>query len=223
MQNETKVILDPAEYYKHMRLALRYRFIGLAMDNPEYNMVLRAMEFGERHHTGVRKDGVTPEYMHQIEIVSLLVTYHHAIDPALRVAIYCCGFLHDVSEDYGIPFDELRAEFNEQIATSTIILSKTFRGQKMDPKDYHEGWWHDLIASIVKLADRLHNLKTMRGVYDLEKQMKVCLDTRENFFPGIVVARRKFPQHETIYENMKTQMEVLCCMYESANAQGIAL
>jgi len=59
------------------------------------------------------------------------------------------------------------------------------------------------IASLVKIADRAHNLQTMQGVFTPEKQQAYCKEVGTWFFPLIRKARRNFPRQYGAYENIK--------------------
>jgi hypothetical protein len=87
-----------------------------------------AMDFAAHLHTGVRKDGTTPEFAHQIYIVSYLSTLlPHLRHPEETLAV---GFLHDVVEDCGVPVTEIEARFGTLIAEATDAMSKEVGGVK---------------------------------------------------------------------------------------------
>jgi len=58
-------------------------------------------------------------------------------------------------------------------------------------------------ASIVKPADRAHNIQTMQGVFTREKQVAYVQELDEWFFPMIKVARRRSPEQFAVCENLK--------------------
>ena len=75
------------------------------------------MAYAETHHTGLRRDGLTPAFDHQIGIVSYLTTLH----PHLRYPQQTCSveFLHDVAEDDAVSGDEVRGRFGHRVATAS--------------------------------------------------------------------------------------------------------
>lgn len=178
--------------FEKLSISLRYFLLG-----KQFYETARALEFAAEYHVGTRKDGVTPELQHQIEIVhylrTLLPSFIHPEDTLTA------GVLHDTDEDY--PESKLKIEknFNPRVAHSVGLLNKNGKTKKF----YFEQIAQDEIASIVKGADRVHNLQSMIGVFTPEKQIGYVGEVEEYFLPMLKHARRKFPQQEAAYENIK--------------------
>lgn len=187
--------------YKKLRLHLRGWLQGRAEENPEYYDCLRAMDFAERYHQGLRKDGVTPEFQHQIEIAQYLRTIHRSLQyPAQTIT---CALLHDVMEDYNIDIEVIRTQFGEVVADATWRLTKKTLTLKKTMADYFAELAKCPIASTVKGADRINNLQSMVGVFTKEKQISYAKEVVDLFLPMLKVARRAFPVQEPVYENIK--------------------
>jgi len=163
----------------------------------EYYDTARALEFAAKYHTGFRKDGITPELQHQVEIVhylrTLLPSYIYPQD------VLTTGVLHDTDEDYPQSRIEIEKHFNARVAHSVALLNKNGK----DKTYYFESIAQDEIASIVKGADRIHNIQSMIGVFNVQKQHKYIEEVEQYFLPMLKTARRKFPQQEMAYENIK--------------------
>lgn len=177
-------------------ISLRYFLQGA-----EYFNALEAMEFAQRYHVGFRKDGVTPEFDHQISIAHYIRTLRHQlIHPELTL---CVIFLHDVREDYGVSDEEIRERFGDMVARSVDAMTKTFRGQKRSEQLVFEQIAADPLASVAKGADRIHNLNSMVGVFSKEKQLNYVVEAEQYFLPMLKKARRLHVRQESAYENIK--------------------
>lgn len=176
--------------FNKMKLSLRYYLLGKG-----YYLAIEAMEFAAAHHTGTRKDGVTPEFMHQISIAHYIRTLP-LMYPERTIA---SGLLHDVREDYNVADVELCRRFGSDITTDCIILDKNGK----DIEFYHRECGTNPVTSIVKPSDRVNNLQTMGGVFTPEKQQRYVDETEHGFLPIIKHGRRTFPKQEPAYENIK--------------------
>lgn len=183
---------DPAK----AQCALRYWLHG-----KEYFTTLEAMEFASQYHTGTRKDGRTPEFHHQISIAMFLRTLEKCLlnpQDTLTAAI-----LHDVVEDYDVSIAEIKLRFGVTVTDAVGCLSKKIDGFKKAEADYYNGIANNHIASVVKGADRINNVQTMPGVFSTEKQRSYIEESRDLVLPMLKTARRRFPQQEAAYENIK--------------------
>lgn len=206
--------------YNKLRLHLRGWLQGRAEENPSYYVALKALEFAERYHTGTRKDGVTPEYQHQMEIAQYLRTQARSLlFPAETIA---AAILHDIMEDYDIPMAVMVAEFGERVANAVWKLTKVHCGVKKSLEEYFREIATCPIASAVKGADRVNNLQSMLGVFTATKQKSYAQEVRDYFLPMLKLARRRFAEQEAVYENLKmmltSQLEMLAAVHASAGS-----
>lgn len=180
---------------------IRYWMLGQDM-----HLALSAMEFAKKYHTGVRKDGETPEFAHQLG-VALLIRTLPRIDKLEEVI--ATAFLHDVVEDYNISIDEIRMKLGDEVAYAVKRLSKKIDGLKRTTTDYYQEIAECPIASIVKGSDRINNTASMQGVFDKDKQLSYIKETRDYIIPMLKSARRKFSVQEAAYENIKYTLNIL--------------
>ena len=178
--------------FEKMRIAMRYWLHGKG-----YTSALRAMNFASEHHTGVRKDNITPEFHHQISITSYLRTLPGIIAQEFMLA---AGFLHDVVEDYDVSIQQIELDFGKEIAKIVELLTKTRNNEK---QEYYDRMQYCPSASIIKGADRMHNFQTMIEVFDTEKKKEYIKECNEFILPMLKSARYRFPQQEPAYENIK--------------------
>lgn len=182
-----------------LKLSLRYWLHG-----KEFHTALKAMDLAQRYHIGTRKDGKTPEFHHQVSIASYVRTLPDLLEQEEAIAT---AFLHDLVEDYKFSLIELETLFGKRITNHVKLLTKNGSNE----------YWANIVqsetASIVKGADRIHNFQSMSGVFKKEKQIKYIEECNQFIMPMLKEARRKFPEQERAYENIKlmlnSQMELL--------------
>lgn len=192
-------------------MVLRQLLIGAG-----YYEALAMMEFAKKYHTGVRKDGVTPEFDHQVSIALYAWTLPNLIDREGTIATI---FGHDLKEDFGLTDDELRAPFRCIVFANRVVKSidcmskKDHHGQVRDEVLLFNLMAEDERASIAKGADRMHNLQSMIGVFGPEKQRSYIDFGKKVILPMLKKARRNFPHQVMAYENIKfvllSQIELL--------------
>lgn len=201
-------------------LTLRQQLVGA-----RYHHALAALEFAIRYHTGLRKDGVTPEFQHQVEIALFALTLP---DLMYRQAVIATILLHDVREDYGVSAHEIRelffedAEFAEMVDRAVENMTKEFRGVKKDEQALFDAMSQDPIASIAKGCDRMHNLQSMVGVFKMAKQKEYIKEVHDLFLPMLKKARRLFPHQVNAYENIKhilqSQIQLIEAVHQATDA-----
>ncbi|MCE6958063.1 HD domain-containing protein [Cereibacter sphaeroides] len=177
-------------------ISLRYWLQGKG-----FHMALEAMDFAKGFHTGLRRDGVTPEFDHQVSIGHYVRTLESSLIFAEQT--FATIFLHDVREDFDVPDAEIRNRFGDRVADAVDAMTKTFRGVKRPAAEVFQRIGDDPRASVAKGADRGHNHRSMVGVFSLEKQVEYLAETKEFFLPMLKRARRAFPRQEPAYENIK--------------------
>lgn len=201
--------------FQKRQISLRYWLLGKG-----YLSALSAMEFGQKYHVGFRKDGVTPEFDHQISIAHFVRTL-----PELRhqEETLSTVFLHDVREDYHVSDHEIRIDYNDLVANAVEYMTKTFRGVVKNENLVFEQIAADPIASIAKGADRVHNFGSMVGVFSIAKQKQYLDEGEEFFLPMLKKARRNFPDQEAAYEIIKhmllSQIELIRAIHIAAEKE----
>jgi len=167
-----------------------------------YTLAADALAYAQELDLGeTRKDGETPSFHHQLSIARLLFTLRpHLRHPEETLA---AAFLHDVMEDHSIGGLELADRFGRQVTGAVWRLTKRWDGMAK-PYDRYFGEMSGCpIASVVKLADRAHNIQTMIGVFDRPKQRMYLTEVTTWFFPLLRSARRQHPDQYDAYENLK--------------------
>lgn len=176
------------------RIALRHWLLGRG-----WHKAAEAFSYAEGFHNGLRKDGVTPEFSHQVSIGLYLTTLTpHLLYPEETITV---GLLHDVCEDYDVEFSEITSIFGQQVSEANHAMTKEHKGIKRDAHEVKAAQESCPIASVVKGADRIHNQSTMAGVFGPEKITAYITETETFILPMLKVARRSFPSQDGAYQN----------------------
>lgn len=199
-------------------LTLRQQLIGA-----RYYGALAALDFAMGYHTGTRKDGITPEFQHQVEIALYALTL---MDIKFREQVITTIMLHDVREDYQITDNEIRTvlkecepSFIDQVATAVENMTKEWRGKRKNEIDLFNAMAEDPIASIAKGCDRIHNLQSMVGVFNVSKQKEYIDEVETLFVPMLKKARKRFAYQHCAYMNilhvMRSQCELIQAIHNA--------
>ena len=186
--------MSDSSYKRH-----RERFRAWMLGKGFYRAV-EALEYAAKFHTGMRKDGITPEFHHQISIGHYVRTLSGLRHPELALIV---AMLHDLLEDYDLPAESIESRFGKEVLDAVLLLSKEYLGNKKSAKKYYHAMAHDPIASVVKGADRVHNFQTMPAVFTCKKQLEYIQECESYILPMLKEARNRFPDQELAYENIK--------------------
>lgn len=146
--------------------------------------VRRAYAFAERAHASDKRLSGDPYITHLIEVARILTRLHLDVDSVVT------GLLHDTIEDTGVGIDELRAEFGDDVAEMVDGVSKlgrmTFRtSEQRQAESFRKmllAMARDIRVILVKLADRLHNMRTLRH-QPIESQRRIAQETLDIYAP----------------------------------------
>lgn len=203
------------ENYEKMRVALRYWLLGKG-----YFKAAEAMAFAEKYHTGKRKDG-EHEFSHQVSQANLARTLCHNF--LYKEEVFIVIFLHDICEDKGISFEEIENRFGSIVSNAVKLMTKVYQGIKTPNDQYYKMLSTCEIASLCKGFDRVHNLMSMLGGFKPEKRMEYIAETKEHTIPMLKIARRNFPQQESVYENIKFIMTNQIQLYLALNEKYLEI
>ncbi len=146
--------------------------------------IVHAYEVAEKMHNGQFRKSGEPYIIHPLNVACILASLHVGPDTI------CAGLLHDVVEDTSMTKEELASEFGEDIAELVDGVTKVgqLKFVSLEEKQV-ENHQHMLLAMakdirviVVKLADRLHNIRTL-GSLNSEKQVRIAKETLEIYAP----------------------------------------
>ena len=154
------------------------------LEPKDINKVKDAYRFADQAHLGQFRSSGSPYITHPISVAEICAGWKLDVD-ALRAAL-----LHDVMEDQGITKQELIERFGDEVATLVDGLSKLDRLEfETKAQQQAESFRKMLLAMardirviLIKLADRLHNMRTLDAVSP-EKRRRVAQETLEIYAP----------------------------------------
>ena len=160
----------------------------------------------EKHQGQFRKSG-EPYYHHLIEVAYILASLH--VGPSTIIA----GLLHDVVEDTDVTIEEIEKGWGKEVAKLVDALTKIqrlklsrFTADDFEAEDHKKifiGMAKDIRVIIIKLADRLHNMRTLASLSP-ERQLSISKETIDVFVP---IA------HRLGLDNIKCELADLCLKY----------
>ena len=159
-----------------------------------------------KHQNQFRKSG-EPYYHHLVEVAYILASLQ--CGPNTIIA----GLLHDVVEDTDVTVEDIKKKWGEEVSKIVDALTKIQRlklskitSEEFEAEDHRKiflGMAKDIRVILIKLADRLHNLRTL-GALSLDRQHAISKETMEVFVP---IAERLG------LDIIKSEMEDICISY----------
>src|SRR5258705_275662 len=152
--------------------------------NDDLELIRKAYEFSQKHHAGQSRASGEPYLIHPLEVA--LVLAEMKMDP---VAI-SAGLLHDSVEDTSVPVVDIRKEFGEQVAhivegvtkISAIDFATREERQAENVRKMILAMVDDIRVVLIKLADRLHNMRTLEHLSP-ERQQQISRETLDIYAP----------------------------------------
>src|SRR5450432_1862488 len=152
--------------------------------NDDLNLVKKAYEFSQKHHAGQHRASGEPYLVHPLEVGTVLA------DMKMDAVSVAAGLLHDSVEDTSVTTVEIRQEFGEQVAhivegvtkISKIDFSSREEAQAENLRKMMLAMVDDIRVVLIKLADRLHNMRTLEHLSP-ERQQKIAKETLEIYAP----------------------------------------
>ena len=144
----------------------------------------KAYQFAREHHNRQKRDSGEP-YMNHPLLVS-----HTLADMKMDLVCIETGLLHDVVEDTGASIEEIRKNFGEEVARCVDGVTKLgkldfFSAEDRQAESFRKmllAMVEDIRVIIVKLADRLHNMRTL-DFLSPERQQRIAKETLEIYAP----------------------------------------
>ncbi len=155
--------------------------------NPDFDgsVIETAAQFAKTMHEGQTRATGEPYYTHPLEVAGILADMK--MDPATILT----AILHDTLEDTPATYKELSSKFGKEVADLvngvsklTKIESQTVEGKQAENfRKLVLAMSEDIRVLLVKLADRLHNMRTLGGFDKPEKQRRIARETIDIYAP----------------------------------------
>ena len=178
-------------------------------------MIRQAFEMAAEAHKTMRRKSGEPYILHPLAVARICVE-----EIGLGVRSTICSLLHDTVEDTDITLEDVQREFGSEIARIVDGLTKISTVVDVNASQQAENFRKILLTLtddprviIIKLADRLHNMRTLDSMKP-EKQLKISSETVYVYAPLA---------HRMGLYNIKTEMEDLAMKYlEPETYRGLA-
>ena len=153
--------------------------------NADLDIVVKAYNFSEMAHSNAQTRFSGERYFtHPYNVALILAGLH------MDVQTICAGLLHDVVEDTGITVDDIKKEFGVEIANMVDGVTKLSKVKYRNKEERQAESLRKMIVAmskdirvvIIKLADRLHNIRTLQYM-PKEKQYQKAMETIEIYAP----------------------------------------
>jgi GTP pyrophosphokinase len=172
-------------------------------------LLARAFTYSQRAHHGQKRRSGEDYITHCVEVGKILASLY------LDSATICAAFLHDVVEDTEVDVEEIEEQFGQEIATIVEGLTKIGRVEFSSSTEQQAENFRKLLLSmardarviIVKLADRLHNMRTLEALPE-GKRRRISLETREIYAPlahRLGMAKLRWELEDLAFKYMEPQ------------------
>ncbi len=168
-------------------------------------MLVRAYHYAEQAHAGQKRASGEAYFIHPCAVAQIL------IELGLDAATVAAAFLHDVIEDTPVTEEDIRANFGEEVLELVSGVTKldkiVFKSrEEEEAEDFGKvlvAMAKDIRVIIIKLADRLHNMRSLNFL-SKERQVKMAQETLDIYTP--LAGRLGISQ-------IKCELEDLCLKY----------
>lgn len=162
-------------------------------DKAEVELVHKAFDFANSAHMNIRRRSGEPYILHPIEVARIVVN-----EIGLGCKSICAALLHDVVEDTNYTVEDIRTLFGDKIASlvdgltkiKTVLDNEDRKGSKMNTESLQAENFKRILLTLnddvrvvlIKLADRLHNCRTIEYMPE-HKRDKILSETMFIFIP----------------------------------------
>ncbi len=151
----------------------------------DVGLVERAFAMALQAHGGQTRDNGEPYITHPLAVAGILAGFR------MDVASICTGLLHDTVEDTGLKLPQLHAQFGPTVAALVDGVTKLTRLELQSDRTKQAENFRKLVLAmsrdirvlIVKLADRLHNMRTLHYVEKPERRQRIAAETMDIYAP----------------------------------------
>ncbi|PYD81237.1 RelA/SpoT family protein [Komagataeibacter sucrofermentans] len=148
-------------------------------------LIRRAFAVAQAAHAGQARDNGDPYITHPLAVANILAGFH------LDTASIVTALLHDTVEDTGVTQKQLREQFGDTVAELVDGVTKLTRLELQSDRTKQAENFRKLVLAmsrdirvlLVKLADRLHNMRTLHYVQRIDRRQRIARETMEIYAP----------------------------------------
>ncbi len=171
----------------------------------DYAMLKRAYDFARKAHVNQKRASGEEYFIHPCTVAGIL------IDLGLDAATVAAAFLHDVIEDTPVSEGDIKKEFGDEVLELVVGVTKLEKIQFHSKEEEQAENFRkifvamakDIRVIIIKLADRLHNMRSLNFL-SVERQQRMARETLEVYAPLA---------HRLGISQIKCELEDLCLKY----------
>ncbi len=171
----------------------------------ELDQVKRAYEYAKKAHANQKRASGEEYFIHPCTVAQILV------DLGLDAATVSAAFLHDVIEDTSVSEGDIKKEFGEEVLELVVGVTKLDKIQFHSKEEEQAENFRkifvamakDIRVIIIKLADRLHNMRSLNFL-SVERQQRMAKETLDIYAPLA---------HRLGISQIKCELEDLCLKY----------
>mgnify|MGYP001029344961 FL=1 len=188
------------------------------------SMAIRALELVKEEmclEKGFARDNGTDYYNHCVDVANTLISFCIKDEDTI-----CAALLHDIIEDVK-GYNELVISkmFNPNIARLVMLVTKEHGvdyKQEEKIREYLDHIMEDREASVIKTADRMHNMMTLEEKSFKSRYAK-AMETKKYYLPFFKECRYRYPRYENLFYAARSQIEPLIFHIESFYGEIVRL
>jgi GTP pyrophosphokinase len=147
-------------------------------------LIKKAYLYAEEYHKNQKRLSGEDYIIHPLEVAEIITTLE------LDDATICAALLHDTIEDTGTTYDDIKIKFNEEIANLVDGVTKLGKLEYFDKEEEQAENYRKLFMAMakdirvlmVKLADRLHNMRTLKHLKE-DRKLAIARETLQVYAP----------------------------------------
>ena len=184
----------------HKKIVEKYKSYNIVVDEAK---IKKAIEFAVKYHGMQQRESGAPYYSHPLEVAEIIAEMRLDTDSIVT------AILHDTIEDTDLTLEEIEQNFGKDVAklvdgVTKLTKIKFHEDNARQAENFRKlliALSDDIRVLLIKLADRLHNMRTIDFISNQEKKKRIALETLELYAP---LAERIGMQQ------IKTELQDIC-------------
>lgn len=184
----------------HKKIVEKYKSYNIVVDEAK---IKKAIEFAVKYHGMQQRESGAPYYSHPLEVAEIIAEMRLDTDSIVT------AILHDTIEDTDLTLEEIEQNFGKDVAklvdgVTKLTKIKFHEDNARQAENFRKlliALSDDIRVLLIKLADRLHNMRTIDFISNQEKKERIALETLELYAP---LAERIGMQQ------IKTELQDIC-------------